>query len=174
MQQAYSRKRPVSEVEPLSPVTLAIQTSITCYPCSRLHMAGWCGYSIAAWCRSPSMPSAGRGSSARRTSYGPPEDLGGRDHHAAVRDQVHDDDLESSVGGLRQAHRRRAQCNSHPGPLPAPCRDHHNHRSQLPDEGSSRQGSPSPRSLRKAARRTRGLPGTEEVKYTTARITGRF
>ena len=44
----------------------------------------------------------------------------------------HDDDQQSSLGGLGQADRRHSLGHGDPGPLPAPCRDHHDHRPQLP------------------------------------------
>ena len=44
----------------------------------------------------------------------------------------HDDDLEPAAGGLGQADRRRAGRHRDPRPLPAPRRDHHDHRQELP------------------------------------------
>ena len=43
-----------------------------------------------------------------------------------------DDDQQSSLGGLGQADRRHSFGHGDPRPLPAPCRDHHDHWPQLP------------------------------------------
>ncbi len=41
------------------------------------------------------------------------------------------DDVEPAAGGLGQTHRRRAERDSDPGPLPAPCRGGADHRQEL-------------------------------------------
>ena len=51
-----------------------------------------------------------------------------RDHHAALRDALDDDDQQPAAGGLGQADRRRAQRHGDPRSLPAPRRDHRHHR----------------------------------------------
>lgn len=54
-----------------------------------------------------------------------------RDHHAALRDALHDDDQQPPAGGLGQADRRRPQRHRDSRPLPASCRDHRHHRQEL-------------------------------------------
>ena len=63
-----------------------------------------------------------------------------RDHHAPLRDALDDDDQQPAAGGLGQADRRRAQRHGHPRPLPAPRRDHVDHRQELPPAAPGRQG----------------------------------
>ena len=58
-----------------------------------------------------------------------------RDHHAAVRDAVDDDDLEPAAGGLGQAAGRRAHRDGDPGPVPAPRGGGPDQRPELPPEG---------------------------------------
>lgn len=57
-----------------------------------------------------------------------------QEHHAALRDTQHDDDVEPAPGRLRQAHRRRAVRHGHPRPLPSPRRTDPTQRQELPSE----------------------------------------
>ena len=67
-----------------------------------------------------------------------------RDHHAAVRNALHDDDQQPPAGRLGQADRRRAQCHGDSRSLPASRGSHRDQRPQLSAAESNGRGAANP------------------------------